>query len=238
MNPGATPDTLQFHSAPRPPPPDAQEIPITITPRLTTHFLCFASLFKVHPPTREEEYGRVDKKMMVGMTEGTATTSSHPYGPQAVPGEMVERPKSDRSRGWKAVRPHPMTAISCKDAQWNTALQEAKNRFRDEGQPISPPRLDLDTSQDAARGIETIEGDLSFQEMASLEPYLPRESPKWVIPYRDVTAHLSKRETAGHLIPSTENGEPALYFVFSVCFFLVSFTVADVIQDLAIRNEG
>jgi hypothetical protein len=220
------------------PPHNARQSLIPITPRLTTHFLCFASLFKVHPPTREEEYGRVDKKIAAGVTEGMATTSNHQYGPQAVPGEMVERPKSDRSRGWKAVRPHPMTAISCKDPQWNTAVQEAWNRLRDEGQPSTPPKFDLDTSQDIPRGIETIEGDLSFQDMALLEPYLPRESPKWVIPYRDVTAHLSKRETAGHLIPSYENAEPALYFVFSVGFLLAFFTVADGIQDLAIRNEG
>lgn len=229
IRPRSNPEELEFYSLPTPPPRDARETQVALVPRLTTHFLCFASLFKVHPPTREEEYGRVEKKVMMGPSEGSSMSSAPHYGPQSIPGELIERPKSDRSRGWKAVRPHPMTALSCKDPRWDLALQEARGHLQREGQPSSPLRADFDTSQDSVRGIETIEGDLSLNDMLLLEPYLLRESPKWVIPYRDVTAHLSKRETAGHLIPSFENGEPALYFVFSVrlvpgiCRLLMAF---------------
>jgi hypothetical protein len=211
--PSSSPATLYFHSNPIPPPPDAQVVPVPIVPILTTHFLCFASLFKVHPPTREQEYGRVDRKVMVGLPEGPVTEDMQYMLP---PGEVIERPKSDRDRAWKAIRPHPMTAISCRDPQWPGAVAQAWADLEvDVGKPNSPIDLDSDIN-DSARDIESVEGDLSFKEMHLLESYLPRESPKWVYPYQDVTAHLSKRETAGHLIPSIENGEPAFYFVFSV----------------------
>lgn len=221
--PNSSPETLWFETQPIPPPPNAQSFPITIEPKLTTHFLCFASLFKVHPPTREQEYGRVDRKVIVGLPEGSSSPDGQ-YSPSAInPGEVIERPKSDKSRQWRSLRPHPMTAISCNDPQWSTALAQARARADEGGEPDSPQTSESDTNKDIVKDVESIEGDLGFGEMLRLESYLPREAPKWVYPYQDVTAHLSKRETAGHLIPSNENSEPAFYFVFS---------------DLAIRNEG
>jgi hypothetical protein len=109
-----------------------------------------------------------------------------------------------------------MTAISCRDPQWPSAVSEARNRLYQEGAPAANPLANVESGPEDVKGVETIEGDLSFAEMAILEPYLPREPPKWMNPPCDVTAHLSKRETAGHLIPAIENKEPALYFVFSV----------------------
>jgi hypothetical protein len=109
-----------------------------------------------------------------------------------------------------------MTAISCRDPQWPLAVSEARNRLYQEGAPAANPLANVESGPEDVKGVETIEGDLSFAEMAILEPYLPREPPKWMNPPCDVTAHLSKRETAGHLIPAIENKEPALYFVFSV----------------------
>lgn len=214
--PNSSPETLWFESRPIPPPPNAQAYPISIEPRLTTHFLCFASLFKIHPPTREKEYGRVDRKTVGGYVEGSGPQDPS-YG--MAPGEIIERPKSDKSRLWKALRPHPMTAISCHDPQWQTALAQARARAGDKGAIDSPSQSESDTNKDPIRDIETIDGDLSFSEMLRLESHLPREAPKWVYPYQDVTGHLSKRETAGHLIPSYEHDEPAFYFVFSVSNF-------------------
>jgi hypothetical protein len=214
--PSSSPETLYFHSNPIPPPPDAKVVPVVIVPRLTTHFLCFASLFKVHPPTREQEYGRVDRKVMVGLPECPVPDDLQYMSPMLPPGEVIERPKSDKDRAWKAIRPHPMTAISCRDPQWSTAVAQAWARLEGGGKPNSPIDLEPEFNRDSAKDVEAVDGDLSFKEMHLLEKYLPRERPKWVYPYQDVTAHLSKRETAGHLIPSIENGEPAFYFVFSV----------------------
>jgi hypothetical protein len=208
-----------------------------MVPRLTTHFLCFAALFKVQPPTREQEYGRVDRKVMVGMPEGPVPQDSQYMS--SVPGEIIERPKSDKNRAWKAIRPHPMTAISCRDPQWAAAVAQAWAHLGDEGKTDSPMEPESEENKDSVKDIETVDGDLSFRDMLLLESYLPREAPKWVFPYQDVTAHLSKRETAGHLIPSVENGEPAFYFVFSVRDNQrVSYIAYVAVQDLAIRNEG
>lgn len=220
--PGSSPPTLQFQEEPELPPPDAKEVSITITARLTTHFLCFASLFKVHPPTREREYGRVDRKILVGPVDASGAPVDPQLGTRNPATTVIERPKSDKSRSWRSIRAHPMTAISCQDPSWQSAVNAAWARFHQEGKVSNPPQA-LDSTQEQSRGTATVVGDLSLPEMMVLERYLPREPPKWVIPYADVTSQLSKRETAGHLIPSCENGEPALYFVFS---------------DLAIRTEG
>ena len=214
--PNSSPETLYFHANPVPPPQNAQATPVTITPRLTTHFLCFASLFKVHPPTREVEYGRVDKKVLAPFPEGAMPPEVQYALPVLPPGEVIERPKSDKNRRWKMFRPHPMTAISCRDPQWQDAVAEAWAQVGENMKMDFPVESEVDGTKDSVKDIEIIEGDLSFQEMLVLESHLPREPVKWVFPYQDVTAHLSKRETAGHLIPSVENGEPALYFVFSV----------------------
>ena len=140
----------------------------------------------------------------------------------AVAPEIIERPKSDRNRSWKTLRPHPMTVISSTDPTWPTALAQARARAQNDGTVDSPflsdPAADTasNSNKDPSRDVESIQGDIGFTEMSRLENYLPREAPKWVYPYQDVTAHLSKRETAGHLIPANENMDPAFYFVFSV----------------------
>lgn len=174
---------------------------------------------------------------MVGMPEGPVPQDSQYMS--SVPGEIIERPKSDKNRAWKAIRPHPMTAISCRDPQWAAAVAQAWAHLGDEGKTDSPMEPESEENKDSVKDIETVDGDLSFRDMLLLESYLPREAPKWVFPYQDVTAHLSKRETAGHLIPSVENGEPAFYFVFSVRDNQrVSYIAYVAVQDLAIRNEG
>ncbi|KAG8773745.1 hypothetical protein FRC15_001829 [Serendipita sp. 397] len=172
---------------------------------------------------REREYGRVDRKITVGNMDTNEVPVDAEHAAMIPPQTtVVERPKSDKRRSWRTSRPHPMTAISCHDPTWAAALNAAWAKYHQDGSPS--PSLDLlEAPQEPSRDIETIEDDLSLEDMIRLEPYLPREPPNWVVPYVDKTAQLSKRETAGHLIPSVENGEPALYFVFS---------------DLAIRTEG
>jgi hypothetical protein len=132
-----------------------------------------------------------------------------------------------------------MTAISCRDPRWNSAVIEARSRAATDGKCLSPASSPVDGQHETIGGVQSIEGDLSFREMALLEPYLPREEPKWDYPYRDVTYQLSKRETAGHLIPSKDTGETALYFVFSVSHFsFTSSTANGHTKDLAIKTEG
>lgn len=187
---------------PRAPPPGCPETLIPATDDLSTHFVCIPSLFRVHPPTREEELGRVlrtrgtDGEERVRARKGdlptaaaaaaatAATTTGQEDGSDdgnsdgsAEEDNTPDDPSQDSwsvpisGRHAPAPYPYPATAISCHDPSWPESVAAAREQAR-RNWPHQPCPI--------KQGQLPIGEDVSREEMAWIQEYLPREDIKFV----------------------------------------------------------
>ena len=185
------------------PPPNCPETLIPATDDLSTFFVCIPSLYRVHPPTREEELGRVlrtrgtDGEERVRARKGDTTTAAAGHvstAPQETDGgndgssdesaEDDDDTPEDASQGCRSVPssapcapapyPYPATAISCSDPSWPESLAAAREQARLHWRPIANQPCPI------KQGQLPIGEDVSREEMAWIQEYLPREDLKFV----------------------------------------------------------
>ena len=189
---------------PKEPPADCPETLIPATDDLSTYFVCIPSLFRVHPPTREEELGRVlrtrgtDGEERVRARKGNLSTpatvahvsagqenDSGDDGDSGSDGSAEEDDTPDdpsqvcwsvpsSARRAPAPYPYPATAISCNDPSWPQGVAAAREQARLHWPPI--PHQPCPIKQ----GQLPIGEDVSREEMAWIQAYLPREDLKFV----------------------------------------------------------
>jgi hypothetical protein len=115
--------------------------------------------------------------------------------------------------------PYPATAISCKDARWPLAVATARDRARQQWRSISHQPCPINQGP-LNRGV-----DLSREEMAWIQEYLPREDLKFVrteYGFEDMRSRLQEVSTRKGclLLNSFSTGSKGYVFVFDVSAFL------------------
>ncbi len=223
---------------PREPPSDCPETLIPATDDLSTHFVCIPSLFRVHPPTREEELGRVlrtrgtDGEERVrartaaatasqengngdeGNSDGSAEEDNTPDGPSQ---DYWSVPISS-GRCAPAPYPYPATAISCNDPSWPEGVAAAREQALRNWRPI--PHQPCPIKQ----GQLPIGEDVSREEMTWIQEYLPREDLKFVkalYGFEDMRSRLHEVNSRKgcYVLNSFSTRSKGFVFVFDVSTF-------------------
>jgi len=240
------------------PPQGCPESLIPATDDLSTFFVCIPSLFRVHPPTREEELGRVlrtrgtDGEERVRARKGelsstAATTATAPHVPAArgISGGDDDDDDDDGSSDGSAENddtpedasqadssvpssapsapaltpapyPYPATAISCNDPSWPESLAAAREQARWHWHPIPNQPCPINHIQ-LPIGV-----DVSREEMAWIQEYLPREDLKFVKNsqhgFDDMRSRLHEVNTRKgcYVLNSSSTRSKGFVFVFDV----------------------
>ena len=224
------------------PPPNCPETLIPATDDLSTFFVCIPSLYRVHPPTREEELGRVlrtrgtDGEERVRARKGDlSTTAAAGHVPAAAQeigggddddGSLDESAEDDdtpedalqdcrsvpsSARGAPAPYPYPATAISCSDPSWPESLAAAREQARLHSNQPCPIK----------QGQLPIGEDVSREEMAWIQEYLPREDLKFVKTrneFKDMRSRLHEvnNRKGCYVLNSFSTRSKGFVFVFDV----------------------
>ena len=239
------------------PPPDCPETQIPATDDLSTYFICIPWLFRVYPPTREEELGRVLRTKALTGEERIRAQKGDPSKPanksrptyfsderrreddddedddnededdedgsvdEAVPDDVADIAAAAHLHDSSPLPrpalpyPYPATAISCNDPRWPAAVEDARERAR---QPwLSLPHLPCPIDH----GPLKVGEDLSREEMAYVQEYLPREHLKFVRSehgFQDMRSRLQEVSTRkGCILLNTfSTGSKGYVFVFDV----------------------
>src|SRR5258706_2100658 len=233
------------------PPPNCPESQIPATDDLSPYFICIPWLFRVYPPTREEELGRVLRTKTVSGHERIRAQRGDLQKPK--PGSMahsasfsVERDCDDDGDSddvslededsdvfvdvishdhpsnplprTPLPYPYPATAISCNDPSWPPAVETARDRARQQwpSMPQQPCPIN--------HGPLEVGVDLSKEEMAWVQEYLPREDLKFVRTehgFEDMRSRLQEVSTRKGclLLNSFSTGSKGYVFVFDVSAF-------------------
>ena len=235
---------------PRAPPPGCPESLIPATDDLSTHFVCIPSLFRVHPPTREEELGRVlrttgtdgeervrARKGDLSSTTAAAATAtaigiatagqengSGDDGNSDGSAEEDNTPDDPSQDSWSVPisgrrapvpYPYPATAISCNDPGWPESVAAAREEAR-----RNWPHLPCPIKQ----GQLPIGEDVSREEMAWIQEYLPREDLKFVktlYGFEDMRSRLHEvnNRKGCFVLNSFSTRNKGFVFVFDVSTF-------------------
>lgn len=239
------------------PPPDCSESQIPATDDLATYFICIPWLFRVYPPTREEELGRVLRTKTVSGHERiraqkgdprdlpkpktgdaarslSSATAEQDSGdddgdsdgpleedddPQVVPHGISQDHPSNPTPRPPAAYPYPATAISCHDPRWPSAVETARDRARQHWLSLPHQQCPIN------HGPLEVGVDLSKEEMAWVQDYLPREDLRFVRTehgFQDMRSRLQEVSTRKGclLLNSFSTGSKSYVFVFDVCAFL------------------
>ena len=167
------------------PPPTCPESLIPATDDLSTYFVCVPSLFRVHPPTREEELGRVLRTKGVDGEERVRARKGDLFHDDDAnserPAEEVDSDDTLHDRGGStpgpcapAPYPYPATAISCSDPSWPVSVAAARDQARRHWRPLPNQLCPIN------HGILPVGVDVNREEMAWIQEYLPREDLKFV----------------------------------------------------------
>lgn len=169
-------------------------------------WVCFSSLFQVEAPTREVDAGRVG---VLPDEEGGE------YG-------VMQRPKKNGAR-WIAGKPFPMTAVPASHPQFQEGVEEAVRKWlatpqarelarnvpsnrpsptssaKDTFPSTSTSALQPPPHSSSHRRASSIllpcpGADLSDEDLAYLEPFLPRELPKFVDPDANMSSRLNRAD--------------------------------------------
>ena len=229
------------------PPPNCPESQIPATDDLTTYFICIPWLFRVYPPTREEELGRVLRtKAVTGEERIRAQKGDLP--------KVVNNPRStyfsderecdeddeeddgsvdeDDPQDFRDIvhdssthlarpaipYPYPATAISCNDPRWPVVVEQARDRARQHWRSL--PHLPCPINH----GPLKVGVDLSKEEMAYVQEFLPREDLKFVRTehgFQDMRSRLQEVSTRKGclLLNSFSTSSKGYVFVFDVSPF-------------------
>ena len=230
------------------PPPNCSETQIPATDNLSAFFICIPWLFRVYPPTREEELGRVLRtKGACGQERiraqkgdqpkavNTARSTRFSAEPECDDGDSggsleeadPEDPRNLISRDYPYSSlpspaipyPYPATAISCNDPRWPVAVAIARNRAREQWRSVPDQPCPIN------HGSLTVGVDVSREEMAYIQEYLPREDLRFVrteCGFEDMRSRLQEVSTRkGCLSLNTfSTGSKGYMFVFDVSVFL------------------
>jgi hypothetical protein len=256
------------------PPPNCQESLIPATDDLSTFFVCIPSLFRVHPPTREEELGRVlrtrgtDGEERVRARKGdlssTAAAALHVSAAREISGGDGDHGDGDASsdgsaedddtpedasqegssaptsaRSAPAPYPYPATAISCSDPSWPESLAAAREQARLHWPPI--PNLPCPINQ----GQLPVGQDVSREEMAWIQEYLPREDLKFVKTqngFEDMRSRLHEvnNRKGCFVLNSSSTRSKGFVFVFDVSTLPPSKPSSNnlPLQNMLLLDEG
>jgi len=242
---------LRFHHDGQPvlPPPNCPETLIPATDDLSTYFICLPWLFRVYPPTREEELGRVLRTKAVSGEERIRAQKGDPQKPVNNPrspcfsherecdeddededgsveddeapdddvGPIVSQDHTESSLLPRPAvpYPYPATAISCNDPRWPLAVEKARDQAR------QPWRALPNLSCPIGHGPLKVGVDLTMDEMAWVQEYLPREDLRFVktedgfLNMRSRLQQVSNRKGC-LLLNSFSTGSKGYVFVFDV----------------------
>jgi len=238
------PVSYTHHGRPVEPPPNCPETQIPATDDLSTYFICIPWLFRVYPPTREEELGRVLRTTTVSGEEriraqkgdlSYAVKIAHPTYFSAerdcddgdsdgsvdevdlddFPDVLPQDHTSGHLIRPAVPYPYPATAISCNDPRWPgavaTARAQASKQWR--SMPHQPCPIH--------HGPLTVGVDLTKEEMAWIQEYLPREDLRFVRTgneFLDMRSRLQEVSTRKGclLLNSFSTGSKGYVFVFDV----------------------
>jgi hypothetical protein len=227
------------------PPPNCPESLIPATDDLSAFFICIPSLFRVYPPTREEELGRVLRTTTItgheriraqkGDLPKRSLAAAEPVSddghsdgdgspledddPDVFPHLLSQDHDHDHASNplpRPAVPyPYPATAISCNHPSWPSAVESARDRARQHWSSVPEQPCPIN------HGPLKVGVDLSQEEMAWVQPYLPREDLKFVRTehgYEDMRSRLQEVSTRkGCLLLNTfSTGSKGYVFVFDV----------------------
>ena len=235
------------------PPPNCPETQIPATDDLSTYFICIPWLYRVYPPTREEELGRVLRTKTISGHERIRAQRGDLQRPK--PGTIphsasfsVERDCDDDGDGEEDdvsfededsdvfvdvisqdqasnplprtpfPYPYPATAVSCNDPSWPPAVETARDQARQQWPSTSQQPCPIN------HGPLEVGVDLSKEEMAWVQEYLPREDLKFVRTehgFEDMRSRLQEVSTRKGclLLNSFSTGSKGYVFVFDVSRF-------------------
>jgi hypothetical protein len=228
------------------PPPNCRETLIPASDDLSTYFVCVPSLFRVHPPTREEELGRVLRTRGLGGQErvrarkGDLPRAVHTsHSTHSSVGRHGDDDNSDMSAeeddsedtlredcrpssipSAPVPYPYPATAIPCSDPTWPVSIAAARDKARQRWRPV--PNQPCPISQ----GTLPVGVDVSREEMAWVQEYLPREDLKFVktkYGFEDMRSRLEEvNSRKGCLVLNNySTGSKGFVFVFDVSSLLL-----------------
>jgi hypothetical protein len=226
------------------PPPDCAESLIPATDDLSLHFICVPWLFRVHPPTREEELGRVlrttgadgeERVRAQKDSRSRAANTPHPtsthYSAERdcddgisgglVGGEGSARVGALEDRGSSplpsapAPYPYPATAVSCNDPRWPESVAAARHRARQLWRPMRNQLCPI------GEGPLPVGVDVSKEEMAWIQEYLPRDHLRFVKTehgWDDMRSRLQEvnNRKACLVLNNISTGGKSFMFVFDV----------------------
>lgn len=223
------------------PPPNCPETLIPATDDLSTFFVCVPSLFRVHPPSREEELGRVLRTRDIGGEERVRARKGDLYSSA---GRDYDDPVSDgsaeedddpedalqnsgfssapsASASAPAPYPYPATAISCHDPKWPESVAAARDQARQHW-PLIPNQ-----PCPVNHGRLPVGEDVSAEEMAWIQEHLPREDLKFVrtqYGFEDMRSRLKEvnNRKGCFVLNGFSTGSKGFVFVFDVSSLLPS----------------
>lgn len=216
------------------PPIGCPESLIPATDDLSTHFVCIPSLFRVHPPTREEELGRVLRTKGPGGEErvrarkdplSTTTAQSaagradDDNGSAEDPAEEEDGDSRDTLQRAPTPYPYPATAISCNDIRWPESVAAARDQARKHWRPIPNQFCPIN------QGQLPVGQDVTGEEMAWIQEYLPRERLKFVeskYGFDDMRSRLQEvnNRNGCFLLNTFSTNTKGFVFVYDVCTLL------------------
>ena len=229
------------HGRPIEPPPDCPETLIPATDDLSSHFVCIPSLFRIHPPTREEELGRVlrtrgpngEERVLARKGDPSGSTGHSAAGQDNDENRNADEPAEEdgdsgdtlQGGGSSSVQrapvpyPYPATAISCKDPGWPEGVAAARDQARKYWRTI--PNLPCPINQ----GQLPVGEDVGMDEMAWIQEYLPRENLRFVETengFEDLRGRLEKvnNRDGCFLLNSFSTKTKGFVFVFDVSTLL------------------
>jgi len=224
------------------PPPGCPETLIPATDDLSTYFVCVPSLFRVHPPTREEELGRVLRTTGVGGEErvrarkgelsGTGHSSTgRDYDEDGNsdgsaegdgdPEDPLQDSGSSSAQCAPTPYPYPATAISCNDPRWPEAAAAAREQARQQWPPDPNRPCPIPINQHQLQVGE----DVTREEMAWIQEYLPREELRFVetkYGFEDMRSRMQEvnNRKGCFVLNSLSTGSKGFVFVFDVSTLL------------------
>lgn len=245
------------------PPPNCPETLIPATDDLATHFVCIPSLFRVHPPTREEELGRVLRTRDTNGEERVRARKGDPPSAGHVSAsagrdydgddgnsdgsadeddnseDALQGGMSSSVRCARPPYPYPATAISSNDPSWPESAAAARERARLHWRPT------LNQPCPIKRGQLPIGEDMSREEMAWVQEYLPREDLKFVKTQHGLEDLRSRLHEVNNrkgcfVLNSFSTGSKGFVFVFDVSTLLPSKQSPNELpwQNMLLLDEG